>query len=1237
MTVLPVLFILLSRAGAEPTPLLRMPDIHGDQAIFICEGSLWVGSVKTGETYRLTSDSSIASQPKFSPDGSKIGFTAEYNGHREVYVIPTSGGAPQRITYLNRRSEMLDWSPDGRRILFRAQGPTYFFETWTAPSGGGIPTRFPLEFASDVSYSPDGLHIAFTRFSRSYEPWFGYEGGKKNDIWTGDLQTLRFSQAFSAVGTSEWPVWSPKGICFVNDENGRFSVRRVPAAGGASEVLAGPYPSEIRDLHSDGRSLIYERGTSLEILDLSSGAKRELQFHLHSDLRHTLPYQVSAQDWVGGASMSPNGQRVLVEARGHLLSLAVGEGAVDTPLWRPSARLLSPSYSPDGRRIAYISDESGEQQLYVASANGDSPAQITHGQDRQLKSLEWSPDGKLIALTDSQTRLVLVNVSTGNEKLMQRGDGWDPPKWGFSPDLRWLVCERVTKPFMMRALEIHDLETGVTTQLGDGLWHDFAPRFSTDGRFIAFLSRRNLAVREDPVQYQVDTQDVNKVFLLTANDEVVSPLTPRQTQPFGTLDSKPAASSALQVDGLYRRVIEVPLPARDYTQVEVNGHRVFALASGSLYYYDLVSKAQGLVTGEVDTFQISSDGVHLMLRRGSAIRVIESAWTDQAVDANRLSFGNAQLTIEPPQEWKEIYWDAWRLIRDYFFEPTMRGLDWKKVGDRYARYLPLLRSRDELNELIRWLLAELHVSHAYASGGDFGRAPNPAPAPGFLGAELTETAEGYYRISKIYTGDGSSEAYRSPLAEPGLKVKEGDYLISIGGVAAKPGSHFLDALLGRVGQPVELQVNERPSREGARTILIRPVESEQRMRYYEWVKSNRAYVNRISGGRIGYLHLPDLQEFGMEEFLKNFFPLTASKQAIIIDDRFGGGGFESENVIRLLNDKLANYFIYRNSEDRLYSRQYGAFSGPLLMVTNEFAGSNSEEIVYHFKKLKLGTVVGRRTWGGLVGNAPGWPLIDGGKVGVPNYGAFMDGKWIVEGRGVEPDVDVPSDPNEWPKGKDPAARQSSGNCAQTTHYRERSRQQSGIRWVKIRRPSLAGGKRASKKRKSPRYGGFASGDLKKKTDEKKQPLRGMLLPVCLFDRTRNLHLHRLGVKPVLDCLIFNGSQQRIWEVQLHDFACLLEYHHLRLFGVAIVHATREVTVHDTDVVNESHFLKGGEDSIDADHVDLAPASHYLLMNGIGAECGLCIGERANHLDSRHGDSITRGSQLLQRVLFISLV
>ena len=1050
LTTLSLLSVLPAMVNADtPRPFLETPDIHGNQVTFCCEGDIWVGDIKTGKATRLTRDDGKEFLPRFSPDGTEIGFSATFDGAVEVYIIPNSGGAPRRITYRNSFATPRAWTPDGKQIAILSTPIAGTTATpFLVPTTGGWVQNLPLEYCSELSYAADGNRIAFTRFPR-HEAWFRYEGGKKNDIWVGDLAKRAFRKIYESRFTSEYPAWIGDRIAFVADEGGTFSLLSIEAEGGGLKRLAGPYPEEIRSANTDGKRIVYERGNTLELCDPATGEILPLKFDLASDLMHTLPYLAPATQQIFNARIGPTGKRVLIETRGQIVSVPTKEGDVRLLLAKDGVRYRTAALSPDGKRLAYISDETREQQLYVADADGTHPRALTTDTGRQLSTVTWSPDSKWIGLTDSTKSLRLINVESGKEMRAGQGThhfrylrgrydyGWDGPPPRFSPDSRWIVFSVGNRLAKIAQIWLFEIETGKETLVSSGIADDFAPAFSTDGKWIAFLSCRHIAPEVDGIQYQLFTDIPVKAYLLALKKETLSPLLPENEEDVQEKAEKPKETAEtstppkvdIDLEGLADRSIEIPVPPANYTQIAVVGDRVLlsshktediedAELSSHMIFFNLKDKKTGTVAENVMRFDVSNDHKKLLLYRGENSRVVDVTAEKVSDTDGKLDFANFQLRINPVAEWENIYWDAWRIIRDYFYVANLHGADWPAVGKKYAALLPSVRSRDELNELIRWQLSELSVSHARVNGGRQKRQPTVSPSPAFLGIDVAPDASGYCKITKILRGDGFDESERSPLATPGLNVKEGDYLIEVAGIPAKVGHNFQEGLLGRSGQVITVNVNDKPTPGGGRLLRVRPVASEQRMRYVEWVKERRDYVNRASGGRLAYLHLKNMRFSAMADFIRQYYP-QRMKEGLVVDTRFNEGGNIAQFVLNILRQKRIAFFNQRG-EPWPWTRQSGFIAGPMVCLANEFNSSDGEEFPYYFKALGLGPIIGRRTWGGEVGSYPGWPLADGGSVFVPNYGAWTpeDG-WIIEGRGVSPDIDVENDPNAYAQGKDP--------------------------------------------------------------------------------------------------------------------------------------------------------------------------------------------------------------------------
>ena len=1012
--------IMLSMQGVPSgRPFLRTPDIHGNQIAFACEGDIWVSDLITGRAERLTTDAGVEESPVFSPDGTMIAFHGEYDGLRGAYVMPTTGGPPRRLTYAMDFRTVTGWTPDGSAVVYRKFGVPTSYEYWTAPVNSGVYKRLPLEFASHVWFGPDEDTYCFTRFSRWYTAWFHYIGGLQNQIWIH--RNGKFEQLTTLEGTNEYPVWCGDRIYFANEKNAKFTLMSVSASGGKPKVEAGPYPYEVRELSTDGHKVIYEKGDTVELFDPAKSEVSEVTADLHSDLIHTRPYQVPAQEFSESASLTPGAKRVLVGSRGQIVSLPVGEG--EARIWKsePGARLGIPAMSPDAKKVAYVSDKSGEQQIVVADASGDNEKSLTVGK-RQIKSMTWSPDSKWIVYYDSRMMLRLLNVETSEDsEIAHFSATWYGSKPDFSPDSKWVVYTNTLEHTSVNAIYLYDVTNKKSIQVSDGKADDTAASFSADGKWLVFISSRNLKVDNDPVLNQLNLNPVGVPCLLALADATKSPFLIKDPEEGEAPAEKPKdgdkepVATKIDLDGLYARRVEVPVTPAAYVQTAMVKDRIVLGTADQITFYDIATKKGGALTSG-SGFELSKDGGKLLTGTPKAPRVVDTTGTDVAATVGAVSYGQLKLRIEPVTEWKQMFWDAWRLLRDYFYLANMHGNDWDAIGAKYSAMLPSVRSREELDELIRWMQSELGSSHEYLEPGDV-QSIKPRVVPAYLGIDLA-MADNHLKISHIVQGDGFRSAERSPLADPMLGVREGMYLLKVGGAPVSSSVEVYDRLLGRAGQVVSVTVSDTTAEKGSKTVYIKPVANERRMRYLDWVEKNRLYVEKASGGKVGYLHLAAMSDQDMQDFVKQYFP-QRNKEALIVDDRFNNGGYIQTFVNNVLGAKVSGYFNMRESREP-WSRQGDAFIGPMCCLINEFCISCGEEFPHRFKDLGIGPLIGRRTEGGEVGSSPGWPLMDGGVVNVPNYGMFTPAKgWVIEGAGVSPDIDVPSDPNAWIQGRDP--------------------------------------------------------------------------------------------------------------------------------------------------------------------------------------------------------------------------
>lgn len=1007
--------LALVLAFEAPDAILREPDVFGDRVAFRCEGDLWVGDLATGAATRLTRHEGLERFPRFSPDGKSLAFTAEYDGPREAYMMPVEGGAPRRLTFTGDYAQVLDWTPDGKGVLVQTRSFPRSFALKIVPVDGGVPVRLPLEFASHGALAPDGNRLAFTRFNRYEDAWFRYQGGLKNDLWVADLARKSFRKIVATRNTNEFPVWAQGRVAYVAEDGKGFSVMAAAPGGGAARRLAGPYDLEVRHLQSDGERLVYEVGFGIAMVNARTGERRDVRFDLGSDRIHARPFAVAASANVAAVSIGGTGARLLAESRGRIVSVPVKQGEARVLVGKDGLRYRLPALSPNGKALAFVGDEDGEQRLYVAEPDGSNPKAITPPLPRQFRRVAWSPDSQWITYSDSTYALRLVKSDGTDERVVHQGGGsrsWDGMAYGWSPDSKWVVFEKLNPKTYFTSLSLYSVESKAVTDLASPT-ADRAPAFSRDGKWLAFSSMREAAPRWDAWMNQLFTEKPWKVYLLALRKSEPSPFAAKndEDEPAPKVDEAKTPFS-IDLDGLSDRLIEVPMPASDANHVEVVGDRVLVQDGPTVRFYDLKAKQAGVLTQATD-FDLSADGKKVLVR-GNPPRVVEPTGTDLPPTAGIVTMPALRFTVDPVAEWRQIYWDAWRHLRDYFYVPNMHGLDWRAVGDKYAKYLPAVRERGELTELIRWLQSELGTSHMYRDDGDTRRSVSPMPM-GFLGWDLAPDDSGYPKIERLFRGDGFNLADRSPLLEAGLQVKEGQYVIELAGVSAKS-PDFPAALVGKVGATVSVVVNDKPTPEGARRVFVKTVASENTMRYREWVRSNREAVTKASGGRVGYLHVRAMTNPDMSDFVKQYFG-QRDKEALIVDVRFNNGGNVSNNIAAILKQKPVAFFNQRNLVD--WTRQGEFFLGPMACLINEFCISNGEEFPHHFRALGLGPLIGRRTTGGEVGSDPGWPLMDGGSIAVPNYGAWTpkDG-WIIEGPGVSPDLDVESDPNRWARGED---------------------------------------------------------------------------------------------------------------------------------------------------------------------------------------------------------------------------
>ncbi|MDQ3283303.1 MAG: PDZ domain-containing protein [Acidobacteriota bacterium] len=1062
-----LLFLTFSAQAAEP--FLRRPAIHGDTIAFTAEGDIWIAPLANGQARRLTTHEGTETSPRFSPDGSRIAFVGEYDGGPDLYVIDTAGGVPQRLTWDNDRDvRPVGWSADGKEITFRSGrlNGEWHNRLWSIAATGGLPKLLPVPRAEHAAVDASGQRVAFVPISAEWQHWKRYRGGQADDVWLADLATKSFRRITNESSIETTPVWIGNELFIASDRTGTSNLYRVDAASGQATAVTNFTDFDLLYPSSDGRRVVFEHGNGLGIYDPASNAVRQLSVQLTSDRIHARPRQLAAKENLQRAAIGPTGKRVLIEARGQIVSLpAGGEGAWRIVEATPGARAQYPAWSRDGKWIAFVSDRSGEEQVWLAPASGGTPArQLTKDHTGPLGPIVWSPDGKRLATSDREMRVLLVDGDSGKTTVVaqaDRGGSYDSTveSYRFSPDGKWLAYV-LTEPTWYQTVWLYDVARGTRTRLTSPSMDSYSPAFDPSGKYLYFLSRRDLRPAWSQQSQTLGFDKTARVSVIALAADTKPPLLKLDDEEGVGADAAKkddAAKSAdatkksdadkktdaakkdvlpevkVDLDGITDRIADVPVPGDRYASIVAVEDRLlvaidtesgggggepdrprFQLRALSLKNPRKVELET--VVEKMTSFDVSADGRKLLVRNRKDVSVGAS---DAAPlkEPDAIPLERVLLTVDPQGEWKQIFDETWRIARDFFYDPAMRGADWPAAKKKYQAQLANIGDRSELNIILGDLIAELNTGHSYVGGGDM---PHPtAPATGRLGADFEPDPSGKaWRIARILPGDPYDLENRSPLLAPGVNVKAGDLIVTIDGRPVSTDRPVESMLVGATGRLVPIGISSAATGAPVRVVLVRPLANESRLRYYDWVAGRREYVRTHGGEKIVYVHMPNMSDRGMEEFAKQYYPDIPESDGVILDVRNNGGGWISANLLAQIADRPHTWFKPRYGAS--WTRATWATPGYRVAMCDDQSYSNAEEFCDAFQRMKLGPVVGSRSWGGEVGSGNGYPLIDGGLIFIPNYGAWSpkDG-WIIEGRGVVPDIEVEQDPASLLAGRDP--------------------------------------------------------------------------------------------------------------------------------------------------------------------------------------------------------------------------
>ncbi len=1049
--------LLAAPAVSAGTRLLRFPDVCGDRVVFTYAGDLWTVSTQGGTATRLTAGPGLEQSARFSPDCATIAFTGQYGGDDQVYMIPAHGGEPTQLTYYPAKgplpqrwgfdNQVYGWSPDGQAVLFRSWQTSINESSprlYRVAAAGGLPQALPMPVAGVGRYSPDGRQIVYSPKYRDFRTWKRYVGGWAQDLYLYDFASKTATNITNDPNTDRDPVWIGKTIYFLSDRGAHLNLYRYDTDSGQTRQLTDYQGQDARWASGDGRGqIVFEVDGALHLYDTRTDTDRLLDINVPSDLVRARAQARSVREHIEDFSLSANGKRAVFTARGELFSVPLKEGITLDLTHTPGAHEREASWSRDGQWLVYVSDESGEEAIWVRAADGSGARQLTHGMYGRLYAPRWSPDGTRIAFVDSDNNLRVVAAAGGTAPVLAHDTTTARRDHAWSPGGQYLAYTLTDADTQLAQLHVRDLVSNRDVRLGEPRFNAYNPVFSPDGRYLYYLGDREWTPQISGVEWNFASDRSTGIFALALRKEVANPFAPRNDSTLHANDRQAAGEKAtagnragktptrvddrIDFDGLARRLVRVPVEPDDIAGFVVTDKAILYAVTAAPFYgrdgaFKTVLKSWSFeehksseVFSGLESLALSDDGSTALLRSGGAYKYLDlSAGKPEAKEV-RLDGLFAQ--VDPKAEYAEIFREVWRRYRDYYYVRNMHGYDWQAIRAKYEPLLTWVGDRSDLNYLLGQMVAELSSGHAYVSGGDIGLPAKPNVA--LLGARFElDAASGRYRIAKILKGQNDEERYRSPLTEVGVGVSEGDYVLAINGQSLTARDNPYRLLRTAPGQLVQLSVSNKPDPASARQVLVRPIADEQPLHYLAWVEHNRDYVDKASSGRIGYLHIPDMGSDGIREFIKAFYP-QLRKQGLVIDVRDNGGGNVSPMIIERLSRPLLGLDYSRGTDfTSTYPQQ--AFLGHLAALCNGTTASDGDIFSYMFKQAKLGPLIGVRTWGGVVGISDWGPAIDGGEISVPESAtANLQGQYVIEGHGVDPDIVVEQDVAAQLAGRDP--------------------------------------------------------------------------------------------------------------------------------------------------------------------------------------------------------------------------
>jgi tricorn protease len=1025
------------------TRLLQQPAISETHVAFVYAGDLWTARVDGTDVRRLTTDDGVESNPAFSPDGRMLAFSAQYEGNTDVYVMPAGGGVPTRLTWHPGPDIVQAFTSDGRGVMFtssRAVFTNRYSQLFTVPVAGGMPEQLPIPNAAQAAPGPSG-RIAYNPIAGRYQQWKQYRGGTVSRIWIYDPvghEIEKIPQPPTRSNDTD-AMWIENVVYFRSDRNGEFNIFSYDPRTQRIQQLTRYTDFPILGASAGGGKVVFEQAGYLHVFDPETRQTTRLRIGLAADLPETRARFASGSRWIRSAALSPTGVRAVFEYRGEIVTVPTEKGDARNLTMTTSWHERSPAWSPDGTQVAYFSDEGGEYRLRIASQDGKGqPRVIQVSGNGFYDQLTWSPDGKKLSYVDNSQSLFWVDVATGVSTRVDGHRVYTPAglaAHSWSPDSSWIAYVVNLHP-LVTAVHVYSIEEKRSHQITDGLSDVADPVFDRSGNYLYLFGSTDAGPAVDWfAQSNADMDFTRNVYLVVLRNDLPSPLARESDEEKAPAaadaerqepgSERPATSSQspapvrIDFDGIQYRILDMPIEAGELASLSTGaaGHVYYMRATDGqtrLERYDLNQRKNETLLPDIDGYTLSADAKKMLYVNNGQWSIVSTTGRIEPA-AGRIGVSSIQVRVEPRAEWKQIFDEAWRINRDYFYAPNMHGVDWAAMKRKYEPFLADVATRSDLNRVIQWMSSELTVGHHRVGGGDTPEPPDSVPG-GLLGADY-EVADGRYRFKRVYGGLNWNPELRSPLTEPGVNVKVGEYLLAVRGQDVRPPTNLYGFFENTSGKIVEITVGPNADGTGSRTVKVVPIANESALRNRDWVEGNLRKVSEATNGRVAYVYVPNTAGAGHEYFKRYFFP-QAHKDAIIVDERFNGGGQVADYYIDLLRRPHIAYWAMRYGDD--LETPTAAIQGPKVMLIDETAGSGGDLLPWMFRKFGLGPLIGQRTWGGLVGTL-GFPvLMDGGSVTAPNLAIWTaDEGWVVENEGVPPDIEVEQTPADVIAGRDP--------------------------------------------------------------------------------------------------------------------------------------------------------------------------------------------------------------------------